>query len=76
MNLKSYYQPVKVKNEKIPMALHNAERQYDIVKSAYNGETYESIGSRWGITRQRVEAIIKRLYITGDSIKSLNMEGR
>ena len=51
-----------VKKEKIPLALKSATRIYDIAKRAYDGETYESIGVSYGISRQRVDSILTGLY--------------
>jgi two-component SAPR family response regulator len=60
------YQLKPITKEKLSKALEKAEMQLDIVKRAMSGERYESIGESYGISsRQRIEAIIKRLALDG-----------
>jgi hypothetical protein len=67
---KNYYTPVAVDTTKIPIALKNAQRQYEIALRASKGETYENIGRDFGITKQRVGDILKKLYKSNDKIKT------
>jgi predicted nucleic acid-binding protein len=66
---KQRYKPKPVDENKILIALYNAERKYNIIKRAAMGETYEVIAREYDITRQRVESIIKRNYVSSDTIK-------
>lgn len=58
-----------VDNRKIQIALENAGRRYDIVQRAARGESYEEIAQDYGITRQRVEQVIKNLYLNSEKVK-------
>ena len=70
--MNKYYEPVKVDKEKLSAALCNANRQQDIAYRACSGESYASIGKCYGISRQRVETILKRLYMRSDALQSVN----
>ena len=39
------------------------KKHYDIVNRVLNGETYESIGNSWGITRERVRRIANQYNV-------------
>jgi hypothetical protein len=53
----------KVDADKLPTAYKTAQIFVDITHRALLGETYASIGASYGISRQRVENIIQRLYV-------------
>jgi uncharacterized protein (DUF433 family) len=56
------YRQKSVNPDKIPIAFETVSAHYNIVGRAKSGETYSSIAKDYGITRQRVEDIIKRYY--------------
>jgi len=57
------YQPVPVDKDKLHIAKKRADMYRDIIDRVIKGETYQSIGNSYGISRQRVEQIIKKLYL-------------
>lgn len=71
--MNNYYTPIPVDESKIEIALINAKRRYDIVQRAAIGESYETIARAYGITRQRVEQVIKNLYMSYDKIKPVQI---
>ena len=52
--------------EKLNRALVAATLQSNIIMMATQGNSYESIGNKYNISRQRVEQIILRLYRLAD----------
>lgn len=63
--MSKYYIPVEMTPEKIKIAYEAAKRNYEIALRAYNGDSYETIGNDYGISKQRVAEILKKLYIGG-----------
>jgi predicted transcriptional regulator len=47
--------------QKVRLAEERAAIQLDITRRASAGETYESIASSYGVTRQSIEKLINRL---------------
>ena len=56
--------------EKINLAYNVAKRNLDIATRAKNGESYESIGNAYLISRQRVSSILNNMAIHAKEIKT------
>jgi len=61
MTKTNYYTQAKVDQTKIAAAMWNVSRYSDIVNRVSKGETYESIGKDYNITKQRVGALMNYL---------------
>lgn len=55
------------RKEMLSKALNTVNRYSDIVTMAINNYTYESIGQKYGITKQAINSIIQKLVFADDN---------